>query len=190
MSYKLFFLFFLLISLSQFTSAQTTYFIKYKENVALTEIEQKVQSDQFVPTGVQFQIQATTRSVDYLAKGLARSNEVLGRIVKVTFNNDVDEYTFTQLQSLDPTIEFVQKATTYQVQAVPNDSLVSQQWALQKIQAFDAWNKTQGNDSILIEIIDTGIDYFHPDLQNKIWQNPGETGNGKETKGIDDNNKG
>ena len=190
MSYKLFFLFLLLISISQFTSAQTTYFIKYKENVTLAEIEQKVQSDRFVPSGVQFQIQAELKSVDYLAKGLAKSNNVLGRIVKVTFNNDVDEYTFTQLQSLDPTIEYFQKATTYQVQAVPNDSLVSQQWALQKIQAFDAWDKTEGNDSILIGMIDTGIDYFHPDLQNKIWQNPGETGNGKETNGIDDDNNG
>ncbi|MGB5529364.1 MAG: S8 family serine peptidase, partial [Ignavibacteriaceae bacterium] len=75
-------------------------------------------------------------------------------------------------------------------QAVPNDSLVSQQWALQKIQAFDAWNKTEGNDSVLIGMIDTGIDYFHPDLQNKIWQNPGETGNGKESNGIDDDNNG
>jgi subtilisin family serine protease len=25
-------------------------------------------------------------------------------------------------------------------------------------------------------MIDTGIDYFHPDLQNKIYQNPGEMG--------------
>ncbi len=157
-------------------SAQTTYFIKYKENVSFSEIEQKVQQDQFVPQGVLFKFKLMLRSVDYLAKGIAKSNEVLGRIIKVTFTNDVDEGTFLQLQSLDQNIEYVQKATTYQINFTPNDSLVSQQWALNKIQAFDAWNKTQGTDSVLIGVIDTGIDYFHPDLQNKIWQNPGEIG--------------
>ena len=35
-------------------SAQTTYFIKYKENVSFSSIEQKVQQDQFVPQGMTF----------------------------------------------------------------------------------------------------------------------------------------
>ena len=171
-------------------SAQTTYFIKYKENVSFSEIEQKVQQDQFIPTGSQFQIQSELKSVEYLAKGIAKSNDVLGRIIKITFVDDVDEGAFLQLQSLDENIEYVQKATAYQINIVPDDSLVSQQWALSKIQAFDAWDKTQGVDSVLIGMIDTGIDYFHPDLINKIWRNPGETGNGKEANGIDDDNNG
>ncbi len=189
MRYNQFLLILLLIAYSQL-SAQTTYFIKYKENVSLSEIEQKVQQDQFVPAGVPFQIQSAVRSVDYLSKGIAKSNDVLGRIIKISFTNDVDEGAFLQLQSLDQNIEYVQKATNYQINFTPNDSLLAQQWALNKIQAFDAWNKTQGTDSVLIGVIDTGIDYLHPDLKNKIWQNPGESGNGKETNGIDDDNNG
>ena len=187
---NLFSLIIFLIINSSYFSAQTTYFIKYKENISFSEIEEKVQQDQFIPAGTQFQVQAALKSVDYLAKGIAKSNDVLGRIIKITFADDVDEGTFLQLQSLDDKIEYVQKATTYQMNYVPDDSLVSQQWALSKIQAFDAWDKTQGADSVLIGVIDTGIDYFHPDLQNKIWQNPGETGNGKESNGIDDDNNG
>jgi subtilisin family serine protease len=176
MRYNLFSLIILLIINSSFMSAQTTYFIKYKENVSLSEIEQKVQQDEFIPAGVQLRLQAETKSVDHLAKGIAKSNEVLGRIVKITFTDDVDEGAVLQLQSLDENIEYIQKATTYQIDFVPNDSLVSQQWALSKIQAFDAWDKTQGADSVLLGVIDTGIDYFHPDLKNKIFQNPGEMG--------------
>ncbi|MCW9065805.1 MAG: S8 family serine peptidase, partial [Ignavibacteriaceae bacterium] len=176
-------------------SAQTTYFIKYKENVSFASIEQKVQQNQFVPQGVPFQVQSDVRSVEYLAKGVARSTEILGRIIKVTFANDVDEGTFLQLQSLDQNIEYVQKAETYQINFTPNDSLLSQQWALDKIQAFNAWNKIQGTDSVRIGVIDTGIDYLHPDLLNKIWQNPGEIGtdvfgNDKRTNEIDDDNNG
>jgi len=176
MRYNLLSLFMLLIVYSNFLSAQTTYFIKYKQNISFAEIEEKVQQDKFIPAGSQFQIQADLKSVDYLAKGIAKSNDVLGRIIKLTFVDDVDEGTFLQLQSLDENIEYIQKATTYQINFTPDDSLVSQQWALSKIQAYDAWDKTQGNDSVLIGMIDTGIDYFHPDLQNKIYMNPGEMG--------------
>ncbi len=194
MRFKQFSIILLLLACSQL-SAQTTYFIKYKENVSSSAIEQKVQQDQFVPQGVPFQIQSDVRSVDYLAKGIAKSNELLGRIIKITFVDDVDEVAFLQLQSLDQNIEYVQKAETYQINIVPNDSLVSQQWALNKIRAFDAWNKTQGKDSVLLGMIDTGIDYFHPDLQNKIYQNPGEMGtdafgNDKRSNEIDDDNNG
>ncbi|GIK60911.1 MAG: S8 family serine peptidase [Ignavibacteriota bacterium] len=190
MRFSLFFLIILLTSISHFTSAQSTYFIKYKSDVSLAEVEQKVQQDQFVPAGIQLRLQSETKSVDHLAKGIAKADEVIGRIIKITFTDDVDESQFLQLKNLDPTIEYVQKSVNYKIDFVPNDSLLSQQWALEKIQAFDAWDVTTGSDTVLLGIIDTGIDYYHPDLKNKIWQNPGETGNGKETNGIDDDNNG
>ena len=40
---------------------------------------------------------------------------------------------------------------------------------------------------VVIALIDTGIDYNHPDLQNKVWLNPGEaTGIDSDQNGIDD----
>ncbi|MCW9095005.1 MAG: S8 family serine peptidase, partial [Ignavibacteriaceae bacterium] len=193
MNYKSLFL--LLILTTQLVFTQTTYFIKYKEYVPLADIEQKVKQDQFIPSGVQFQMQAELKSVDYLAKGLAKDDDFLGRIIKIDFNTDVNESVLNQLMNIDPTIEYVQRSTTYKMEFVPNDSLLSEQWALQKIQAFDAWDVTQGADTVLIGLIDTGIDYFHPDLKNKIYQNPGEIGldnqgNDKRTNGIDDDNNG
>ena len=193
MKYKL--ILFLLIITSQFNVAQTTYFIKYKENVPLDDIEQKVKDDQFIPSGVQFKIQAELKSVEYLAKGLAKDDVVLGRIVKIQFKTNVNESIIDQLMNIDPTIEYIQKSNTYKMELVPNDSLLSEQWALPKIQAFDAWDVTQGVDTVLIGLIDTGIDYFHPDLKNKLWSNPGEMGtdnqgHDKRYNGIDDDNNG
>jgi hypothetical protein len=39
-------------------------------------------------------------------------------------------------------IEYVQKGRTYTLDYIPNDSLLAEQWALQKYRAFDAWDIT------------------------------------------------
>jgi subtilisin family serine protease len=191
-------LLFTLLQLVVFTSLvfpQEVYFIKYKETVPRSEIDLKVSKDQYIPSGVQFQVNAELEDVNYLAKGLEKEDNVLGRIIKLTFTNDVDESAILQLQNLDASIEYIQKATQYKMDFVPNDSLLSEQWALEKINAFDAWDKTQGADTVLLGVIDTGIDYLHPDLQNKIFQNTGEIGldnqgKDKRSNNIDDDNNG
>jgi thermitase len=57
----------------------------------------------------------------------------------------------------EPNVEF-------KAQFVPNDPYWSSQWGLQKIEADWAWNTTIGNRSILVAVVDTGIDYNHPDI--------------------------
>ena len=79
----------------------------------------------------------------------------------------------------------------------PNDPSFSSQWALDNtgqtggtpdadIDAPEAWDITRGDGSIVVGVIDSGIDYTHPDLASNIWGNPGEiAGNG-----IDDDGNG
>lgn len=57
----------------------------------------------------------------------------------------------------EPNVEF-------KTQFVPNDPYWSSQWGPQKIEADWAWNTTIGNRSILVAVVDTGIDYTHPDI--------------------------
>lgn len=61
---------------------------------------------------------------------------------------------------------YVEPNMLFKAQFVPNDPYDGNQWALPKIQADWAWNTTTGNSSIIVAIIDTGIDYNHPDLKN------------------------
>jgi len=48
----------------------------------------------------------------------------------------------------------------------PNDPLFSQQWALTRIRAPLAWGAAQGEE-VLVAVLDTGVDYAHPDLLGK-----------------------
>ena len=72
----------------------------------------------------------------------------------------------------------------------PNDPLYSQQWALPASQVDAVWDSTTGDTTQIIAILDTGVDWLHPDLKNKIWHNPGEIpDNGQDDDGngkVDD----
>jgi len=104
--------------------------------------------------------------------------------VKIAANEDIEKV--YKLLKANSNIDYVEPNYKVKIAAAPNDSYYSQQWALQKISASSGWDKTQGNSTTKIAIIDTGVDYNHEDLQSKIWVNSGEiSGNG-----IDDDNNG
>lgn len=67
----------------------------------------------------------------------------------------------------------------------PNDPSYSALCGMEAINAPAAWDDSIGDESFVIAIIDTGIDYNHPDLVDNMWRNTGEIpGNGQD----DDNN--
>lgn len=57
--------------------------------------------------------------------------------------------------------------------AMPNDAefLNGKQWALEKINATAAWDTSACVNSVIVAILDSGIDASHPDLTNRILRN-------------------
>lgn len=72
----------------------------------------------------------------------------------------------------------------------PNDPRFSEQWALAKVRATTAWDRTVGSRAVTVAVIDTGTDFNHPDLAANIYNNPNEiAGNGVDDDGnglVDD----
>jgi thermitase len=85
-------------------------------------------------------------------------------IALVTTVPPAKSYTFQQAVKTSGLARYIEPNKKYQTQFTPNDPYWTQQWAPTKIQADYAWNTTQGNHTILVAVIDTGIDYTHPDL--------------------------
>lgn len=65
----------------------------------------------------------------------------------------------------------------------PNDPQFSDQWALSNtgandgkagadISALKAWEKTTGSEKVVVAVLDSGVDYTHPDLVANIWHRP------------------
>lgn len=71
-----------------------------------------------------------------------------------------------------PLVEFAEVNGYYTVDTVPNDPRFGEQWAPQKINAPAAWDIAIGSADGLVAILDTGVDYNHPDLAGKVILGP------------------
>lgn len=95
-----------------------------------------------------------------------------------------------------PDVLYAEPDFRVQLQAVPNDPSFNRLWGMNNlgqtggvndsdIDAVEAWDVTTGGGSMIVAIVDTGVDYTHPDLAANIWTNDDEVpGNGRD----DDNN--
>jgi len=106
-------------------------------------------------------------------------------------------YSFRYGDGTDPTkvaralqstgaVEYAEPRYLRRVLHIPNDPDFGRQWYLRKIQADRAWDVTRGDSAIIIGIVDTGVDWQHPDLAANIWRNNKEIPN----NGVDDDGNG
>lgn len=67
-----------------------------------------------------------------------------------------------------------------------DDPQYSKQWGMIDNGVKDAWKISMGDDSMIVAVIDTGVDYTHEDLLPNLWRNTKEIPN----NGIDDDKNG
>ncbi|MFN0130656.1 MAG: S8 family serine peptidase [Verrucomicrobiales bacterium] len=88
--------------------------------------------------------------------------------------------------SKHPAVEYVEPNYRIYPSAVPNDPQYPQLWSMPKISAPAAWDLTTGTTSVIVGVVDSGIDVNHPDLAANIWTNPAEVPN----DGLDNDGNG
>jgi subtilisin family serine protease len=129
-------------------------------------------------------IAATRKNKLTLQKTHNNSRHVLR--VKLPAGKSVTQAIAEHKTKKDPRILRVEPNYRVKALGVPNDTYFSNLWAMRNtgqaggtanadIDAVSAWDITTGSDNVIVAVIDTGIDYRHPDITANIWTNPDET---------------
>ncbi len=157
-------------------------------------------------------------SHNMLATSLTSRVQSLGGLIKHQFRTsgayvvEFNGLAATDFQALlldladDPAVAAIEANTILRMDVIPNDPRFSELYGLHNtgqsngsvgadIKAVQAWDVTTGSRDVVVAVIDTGINYLHPDIAPNYWNNPGEVGldeNGqdKRTNGIDDDGNG
>ncbi len=99
--------------------------------------------------------------------------------------------------SKDPRVDYAEPNYRIEFSRLPDDPRFPEQWGSDNtgqtggtadadIDADTAWDISVGSHSVVVAVLDTGVDYNHPDLVDNMWTNQDEVpGNG-----VDDDNNG
>jgi YD repeat-containing protein len=147
---------------------------------------------------VRFKFEATPAAIDeLLAKESARHGRRLRGAANVEILNllpGMDVEQASKQLSKSELVEFCEPDFVIAKDEVhPNDPRFAEQWALaifgfnegrfgSDLGVTQAWETTTGAAETIIAVVDSGIDFTHPDLRANQWHNPAE-----KTDGRDDN---
>ncbi|MGE5398465.1 MAG: S8 family serine peptidase [Chitinophagales bacterium] len=101
----------------------------------------------------------------------------------------------------NPNVLYAEPNYIYTCDATPTDSRFGELWGLNNIgqtvngtagtndvdiDAPEAWDSTTGTKNVVVAVVDTGVDYTHPELAANIWNNVDEIAG----DGLDNDNNG
>ena len=96
----------------------------------------------------------------------------LNRITMVKYDSQDDPFEVAaKIKETNSDIEWAEPKYVRRLASIPNDPNLPLQYNLRLIQAENAWDISKGDTNVVIGIVDSGVDWPHPDLYANIWHN-------------------
>jgi subtilisin family serine protease len=131
-----------------------------------------------------------------LAAGNDRSAFAMRTWRHVILDAGTDTLAARERLATRPEVEVAELNLVWHADAAPKDERFAELWGLNNtgstgradadIDALEAWEVETGSSDVIVAVIDTGIDYKHPDLAANVWVNTDEVAG----NGIDDDGNG
>jgi subtilisin family serine protease len=158
------------------------------------------QADEFVPGQVIVQFRAGASAVRRsraLATQGAHAARTLGQpgLTLVRLRGGASVRAAAASLERDPSVAFAEPNYIYRAMAPPNDPDFGLLWGLNNagdhdIDAPEAWDRQTGSPGVVVAVLDSGVAYDHPELNENIWVNNDPPGNGDDDGNgkVDDTN--
>lgn len=99
----------------------------------------------------------------------------LDRLYKMYFSDSTDPYALCEILNQSQDIEYAVPVFRREMREfTPNDEFYAEQWYLPAISMEKAWDLGAGDSSVIIGIVDSGVDILHTDLLPNLWINKDE----------------
>lgn len=130
---------------------------------------------------------------------IASNSSLFSGISRIIIINNykikIDPLTLSRKLSSLEYVEYAEPMYKRNIYTVPNDPMLNSQYYLNTVNSLKAIDALNTKDTVVVAVVDTGIDYLHEDLQDNIFRNLGEigidvNGNDKTSNRIDDDNNG
>jgi len=176
--------FLVFLSIVSCLSAETDYvqnelIVKLKANTSISEVSKSTQRS----VGI---IEITTIFQNMDPHGIRNTEDIDITVFHSIFlSGEVSVPKAAGILFKTGLFEYVEPRYIGELAYTTNDPGLSTQYALQLIQAQDAWDLNKGSSTVLIGVVDAGIDTSHVDLKGKYFENTSDPING-----VDDDNDG
>lgn len=138
---------------------------------------------------------AALRNGRYIVYSSDMTLEQLGsRLKGLNGITNIDDPTHVdEIKSADKTV--IDKSFNLSINKSVNDSILNDpgykyEWAVESTESNKAWSLVKQKRAIKVAVVDTGIDYSHPDLKNRILESSGYDFINNRNKAFDDNGHG
>ena len=145
--------------------------------------------DEFTKDIARFRVSGTRKKLFRYVRGL--------EVIKLRRGVTVEEA--IKIYEQDPNVIYAEPNYVLKTQLIPNDPRFAsgEMWGLNNtgqsggtadadIDAVEAWNQTTGDAGVIVAVIDSGVDYNHPDLAANMFRNEPDCN----SNGIDDDGNG
>ncbi|NOX88948.1 MAG: S8 family serine peptidase [Calditrichaeota bacterium] len=185
MSFRLPFLLIVLFMFMNNLSASS--FVGYKKNIIAVKVEensfQKIDENLFRNglTGIAgidklnnaYQTSVVKKYFKLSESFLNNRNKDLQQWLLISFKDSIDPVEVSKKYSALSDVIVAEPIAIHEIYKTPDDPRVGDQWHINQsndadIDAYEAWDLQTGNSSIIVAVMDTGVEWWHKDLAGTL----------------------
>jgi len=141
---------------------------EYSQDSILVKLESP-DDDMIKRWGEERALKFNTDEIANTVEGITSRTYPAFNMAEISLKEDIDVE--RAVESLAGREEVIHAEPNYimETTATPNDPGYDSLWAMPTINAPNAWDITTGSEEVVVAVIDSGIDYNHPDLKDNMW---------------------